>query len=84
MNYGAIIYYGNIIKKLHCLGHYPYSFLFNTNHYVYYLSSSIEGTEKANQKQKKPAFQKEIGPISNSSSLSNMRSADFFVKDCFM
>lgn len=40
--------------------------------------------EKANQKQKKPAFQKEIGPISNSFSLSNTRSADFFVKNCFM
>lgn len=80
MNYAAIIYYGNIIKKLHCLGHYPYSFLFNTNHYIYYLSSCIE----ANQKQRKPGFQKEIGPISNSSSLSNTRSADFFVKNCFM
>lgn len=39
--------------------------------------------KKANQKQKKPAFQKEIGPISNSFSLSNTRSADFFCEKLF-
>lgn len=55
----AIIYYGNIIKDYTVWGHYPSSSLFSTNHYIYYLSSCIEGHEKGQSKAEEACFSEE-------------------------
>lgn len=58
-NDAAIIYYGNIIKDYTVWDHYPSSSLFSTNHYIYYLSSCIEGHEKGQSKAEEACFSEE-------------------------